>query len=381
MSSYAIKYPFFMLMFSEMGTYFQLGGLVGSVVNQGKPAPIDIRIEGADMDAAYADAFMIAEKVRALNSVSDVLVPPHLIYPGQELSINRAHAAPFGISPQLGIENIITVLTTDSVIAPSFRMDPKSSNNYMLTVQYPNNEIKTLTDFEQIPLRSANGKQTTPLESLASIKKINTPTEVDPYQPRRGFDVHIMPKTEELTRVSEDVERILHDFPASRHLTVHMGGSVDDMQQSFKSFGMGFILAVVLVYLILMAQFASSSNPFIILPAVPPGVAGVILFLLATGTTLNVMSLNGVPIRKAILKACSMRLRPILMTSLANVLGIIPMALALELGSEHYASLARAILGELMSFGIVTIFLVPAVYLLMHRNEAADEPFAEAAYA
>ncbi len=393
--------------FPEVGTYFQTGGLVDSVVNQGKPAPIDIRIEGTDMDAAYAYALKIADKTRALNTVSDVLVPQDLNYPGLELNIDREHAALLGISPQLAIENVITALTSDSVIAPSFWVDPKSGNNYMLTVQYPDNEIKTLTDFKQIPLRSADGKQTTPLESLASIQQINTPTEVDHYQLRRSFDVYVMPKAEDLSRVSKDVQKVLTDFPASRNLTVHMGGSVDDMHQSFQSFGLGFILAVVLVYLILMAQFASFSDPFIILLAVPPGVAGVIIFLLVTGTTLNVMSLmgvimmagiavsnsilivefvgtmraSGVPIHKAIVDACSMRLRPILMTSLATVLGIIPMALALEPGSEQYASLARAILGGLISSGIVTVFLIPAVYLLMHRKEAADEASAEVAYA
>jgi multidrug efflux pump subunit AcrB len=276
----------------------------------------------------------------------------------------------------------------------------------MLTVQYPDNEIKTLTDFEQIPLRSADGKQTTPLESLASIKQINTPTEVDHYQLRRSFDVYVMPKAEDLSHVSNDVQKVLAGLPAPHDLTVQIGGSVDDMHQSFKSFGIGFILAVVLVYLILMAQFASFSDPFIILLAVPPGVAGVILFLLVTGTTMNVMSLmgvimmagiavsnsilivefvgtlraSGVPIRKAIVDACSMRLRPILMTSLATVLGIIPLALALEPGSEQYASLARAILGGLVSSGIITVFLVPAVYLLIHRKEVDAEAAAEVAH-
>jgi multidrug efflux pump subunit AcrB len=392
--------------FPEVGTYFQTGGLVDSVVNQGKPAPIDIRIGGSDMDSAYAYAQKVAEKIRPLSSVSDVLVPQDLDYPGLELNINREHAALLGITPQSAIDNVITALTSDSMIAPSFWVDPKTGNNYMLTVQYPDNQIKTLTDFEQIPLRSADGKQTTPLESLASITQIKTPTEVDHYQLRRSFDVYVMPKAEDLSHVSSDVKKVLAGLPAPHDLTVEVGGSVDDMHQSFNSFGIGFILAVVLVYLILMAQFASFSDPFIILLAVPPGVAGVILFLLVTGTTLNVMSLmgvimmagiavsnsilivefvgslraRGVPIRKAIVDACSMRLRPILMTSLATVLGIIPMALAIEPGSEQYASLARAILGGLISSGIITVFLVPAVYLLIHRKEADAEASAEVAH-
>jgi multidrug efflux pump subunit AcrB len=392
--------------FPEVGTYFQTGGLVDSVINQGKPAPIDIRVGSSDMASGYAYAQKIAERLRTLPSVSDVLIPQDLDYPGLELNIDRVHAALLGISPQLAIDNVITALTSDTMIAPSFWVDPKTGNNYFLSVQYPDNQIKSLTDFEQIPLRAPGAANTTPLESLASIKQIDTPTEVDHYQLRRSFDVYVMPKAEDLGHVSRDVNRVLAGMKKPSNLTVDVGGSITDMHDSFKSFGIGFILAVVLIYLILMAQFASFSDPFIILLAVPPGVAGVILFLLVTGTTMNVMSLmgvimmagiavsnsilivefvgslraRGVSIRKAIVDACSMRLRPILMTSLATVLGIIPMALALEPGSEQYASLARAILGGLIASVIFTIYLVPAVYLLMHRKEADAEAAAEVAH-
>jgi multidrug efflux pump subunit AcrB len=390
--------------FPEVNTYFQTGGLVDSVVNQGQPAPLDIRIGGNDLQGDFAYAQTLATKLRGLGSVSDVLIPQDLNYPGLELNINREHAALLGISPQAAIDNVITALTSDSVIAPSFWVDPKSGNNYMLTVQYPDNTIKTLTDFEQIPLRAPGSANTTPLESLASIKQINTPTEVDHYQLRRSFDVYVMPTKEDLSHVSSDVQNLLASLPPPANVTVAVGGAVNDMHASFTSFGLGFVLAVVLVYLILMAQFASFSDPFIILLAVPPGLGGVVLFLLATRTTLNVMSLMGVimmagiavsnsilivefvgtlrasglPIRKSIADACSMRLRPILMTTLATVLGLIPMALALEPGSEQYASLARAILGGLISSGIVTVYLVPAAYLLVHRREAREEEMANA---
>jgi multidrug efflux pump subunit AcrB len=319
------------------------------------------------------------------------------------LNINREHAALLGISPQAAIDNVITALTSDSVIAPSFWVDPKSGNNYMLTVQYPDNQIKTLTDFRQIPLRAPGATQTTPLESLASIKQINTPTEVDHYQLRRSFDVYVMPKKEDLGRVNADVTRVLAGMSHPSNLTVNVGGAVTDMHDAFKSFGIGLILAIVLVYLILMAQFASFSDPFIILLAIPPGLSGVVLFLLVTGTTLNVMSLMGVimmtgiavsdsilivefvgslralghPIKEALSEACKVRLRPILMTTLATILGLIPMALALEPGSEQYAPLARAILGGLTVSGIVTVFLVPTAYLLIHRKEAETETASE----
>jgi multidrug efflux pump subunit AcrB len=389
----------FAMDFPEVNTYFQTGGLVDSVVNQGQPAPLDIRIGGNDLKEDFAFAQTLETKLRDLGSVSDVLIPQDLNYPGLELDINREHAALLGISPQSAIDNVITALTSDSMIAPSFWVDPRTGNNYMLTVQYPDNQIKTLTDFEQIPLRAPGAANTTPLESVAAIKEINTPTEVDHYQLRRSFDVYVMPKKEDLGRVSSDVNKVLAGMQRPSNLTVAVGGAVTDMHDAFKSFGLGLVLAIVLVYLILMAQFASFSDPFIILLAIPPGLSGVVLFLLATGTTLNVMSLMGVimmtgiavsdsilivefvgslrakghPIKLALAEACKVRLRPILMTTLATILGLIPMALAIEPGSEQYAPLARAILGGLTVSGMVTVFLVPTAYLLIHLKEARNE--------
>jgi multidrug efflux pump subunit AcrB len=385
--------------FPEVDTYFQTGGLVDAVVNQGQPAPIDIRIGGNNLKQTFAFAQQIATKVKALSTVSDVLIPQDLDYPGLELNINREHAALLGISPQSAIDGVITALTSDTMIAPSFWVDPKTGNNYFLSVQYPDNEIKTLTDFMQIPLRAPGASTTTPLESLASIKQIDTPTEVDHYQLRRSFDIYVMPKKEDLGHVGKQINDVLAGMHHSSQITVALGGAISDMHSSFKSFGIGLILAVVLVYLILMAQFASFSDPFIILLAIPPGLSGVVLFLLVTGTTLNVMSLMGVimmtgiavsdsilivefvgtlrahgnPIKLALAEACKVRLRPILMTTLATILGLIPMALALEPGSEQYAPLARAILGGLTVSGIVTVFLVPTAYLLIHRKESHDE--------
>jgi multidrug efflux pump subunit AcrB len=385
--------------FPEVSTYFQTGGLVDSVVNQGQPAPIDIRIGGSDLDEPFAFARSVAARLKALSSVNDVLIPQDLDYPGLELNIDREHAALLGISPEAALDNVITALTSDTMIAPSFWVDPKTGNNYFLSVQYPDNQIKTLTDLKQIPLRAPGAANTTPLESLASIKEINTPTEVDHYQLRRSFDIYVMPKKEDLGRVSAEIKHALDDMHHSSQITVSMGGAISDMDSSFQSFGIGLVLAIVLVYLILMAQFASFSDPFIILLAIPPGLSGVILFLMGTGTTLNVMSLMGVimmtgiavsdsilivefvgtlrghgrPLKQALAEACKVRLRPILMTTLATILGLIPMALALEPGSEQYAPLARAILGGLTVSGIVTVFLVPTAYLLIHRKESGDD--------
>jgi multidrug efflux pump subunit AcrB len=382
--------------FPDVATYFQAGGLVDSVVNQGKPAPIDIQIGGNNLRQAYDLARATAAKLRKLDSVNDVLIPQDLDYPGLELNIDRVRAGLLGVTPKDVVDNVITALTSDGMIAPSFWVDPKTGNSYMLTVQYPEAQIKTMTDFRQIPLRSPDGLNTTPLQSVADIKEINTPTEVDHYQLRRVFDIYVMPKNEDLSQVNKQVESIVGQMQPPAGVTVKVRGTVRDMESSFSSFGIGLILAVVLVYLILMAQFASFSDPFIILLAIPPALSGALAFLFITGSTLNIMSLMGIvmttgiavsnsiliveftstlrkrgrELKEALIEACKARLRPILMTSLATILGMIPMALALEPGSEQYAPLARAILGGLTVSVTVTVFLVPAAYLLIHRKDA-----------
>jgi HAE1 family hydrophobic/amphiphilic exporter-1 len=388
----------------ELSTYLQTGGLVDSVVNMGMPAPIDIQVSGNDQHAAYAAASEMAAKVRQLNDVSDVLIPQDLDYPGIELNVRREMAARLGLTATDVVDNVVTALTSNGMIAPSYWVDPKSGNNYFLTVQYANHQLNTMTmdDFKQIPLHAKDNNSTTMLENVADIKMINTPTEVDHYQLFRKIDVYVSPKGEALGALASQVQKIIDNTKLPPNTRVEMRGSVTAMHQSFFSFGVGLLLAIVLVYLILMAQFASFIDPFIILLAIPSGITGVILFLLLTGTTLNVMSLMGVlmmtgivvsnsilivdvarkyreegmTIREAVALACRVRLRPILMTSLATLLGLVPMALALEAGSEQYAPLARSIIGGLLVSVVLTVFIVPAAYLLIHRKEEA-QPTAE----
>lgn len=379
----------------ELSTYFQSGGLVDAVVNLGLPAPIDIQVSGNDQQQAYKVASNIAQQVRELPGVSDVLIPQDLDYPGIDLNINREMAGRVGLSSKEAVDNVITALTSNGMIAPSYWVDPKNGNNYMLTVQYPETQVKSLSDLKEIPLHAADNPNPTDLEALSSIKMINTPTEVDHYQLRRVIDVYVSPASQDLGGLANKVDRVINHTKLPENVIISMRGSVEGMRQSFKSFGIGLILSVVLVYLILMAQFASFIDPLIILLAIPPGITGVILFLLLTGTTVNVMSLMGVimmtgivvsnsiliveftrtlrkggmPIKEAVAMACRVRLRPVLMTSLATILGMIPMALALEAGSEQYAPLARAIIGGLTVSVILTVFVVPAAYLLIHRSE------------
>jgi len=384
----------------QLNTYFQAGGLVDSVVNHGLPAPLDIEISDNDMQEAYKIAKGVAVQLKQSKNVSDVLIPQSLDYPGLQLDINREQASQLGITPKEIVDNVITALTSDGVIAPSYWIDPKTGNNYMLTVQYSNKQIASMSmsDFKNIPLRSNSSASYTPLQSVANIEPIDTPTEVDHNQLRRVIDVYVMPSTEDLGAVSKETNRIIQGLTLPPNARVTVRGAVVGMRESFLRFGIGLLLSIVLVYLILMAQFRSFLDPLIILTAIPPGLSGVVLILLLTHTSLNIMSLMGVimmtgivvsnsilivefsgilhargrTIREAVVEACKVRLRPVLMTSLATLLGMIPMALGIEAGSEQYAPLARAIIGGLGVSVVVTVFLVPAVYLLVHGDRQAN---------
>ncbi len=382
----------------EVQTYFQAGGLVDSVINQGLPAPFDIQISSNDQTAAYAKAQAIAQQLRQLSSVGDVYIPQDLKYPGLQLNIDRERASLIGLSPKDVVDNVITALTSNGVIAPSYWIDPQTGNNYMLTVQYSTQRIghMNMEEFQNIPLRGEGHTGYTPLRSVVFTREIDTPTEVDHYGLRRVIDVYVQPRSEALNGVSTQVQHILDGVQRPKGMRISINGAVRSMTDSFQRFGIGLVLAIALIYLVLMAQFASFLDPFIILMAIPPGLAGVVLILLATGSTLNIMSLMGVimmtgivvsnsilivefagslraqgkSLLDAVVQSCKIRMRPILMTSLATLLGMIPMALGLEAGSEQYAPLARALIGGLAVSVVVTMFLVPAVYLLVHGQRS-----------
>jgi len=381
--------------FPEISAYFQTGGLVDAVINLGLPAPIDIQVGGNNLEEADEAAAKIAGQIRTLPGVGDVLIPQDVDYPSLKLDVDREMAGRLGLSSREVVDNVITALTSNAMIAPNYWDDPKSGNSYMLAVQYPEREIKSMQDLEQIPIHSPNGLATSNLGAVVHITQVKAPTEVDHYQLRRVIDIYVSPSGQDLGGLANRVDRVIAQQHLPENLHVAVRGSVEGMRRSFSSFGLGLILSVVLVYLILMAQFASFIDPLIILLAIPPGITGVILFLLATGTTLNVMSLMGVvmmtgivvsnsilivefarklrnegmAIREAVALSCRVRLRPVLMTSLATILGMIPMALALEAGSEQYAPLARAIIGGLTVSVIITVFVVPAAYLWVHAHE------------
>jgi len=270
-------------------------------------------------------------------------------------------------------------------------------------VQYPESDINSLFSLKGIPIRSPSSKEPAFLDQAVKVSNFKAPTEVDHYQIQRVIDVYVSPTTEDLGRVANAVDKVTARTHLPEGVGLVMRGMVEGMRQSFRSFGFGLILALALLYLVLVAQFRSFVDPFLILLAVPTGLTGVLLLLWLTGTTVNVVSLMGVvmmvgivtsnsilivefahhleaemSVRDAVVTSCRIRLRPILMTSLATIFGLIPMALKLETGSEAYASLGRAIIGGLVVSVALTVFIVPAAYLLVYRNKKGhSEPPAQ----
>ena len=381
----------------ELSAYFQSGGMVDAVLNLGLPAPIDVQVSGANMELAYETALRLSSRIRKIPGVADVYIPQDIDYPALQLDIDRTRASQLGLHQREVVTNVITALTSNQMIAPSYWIDPKNGNDYMLTVQYPESQVKNLTDLKSIPLHAANGISPARLDAVSRITRIKSPTEVDHYQLRRVIDIYVRPLNEDLGKIATSIDGIIADTHVPQGLKVTLRGMVQGMRASFQSFALGLCLAVVLLYLILVAQFRSFVDPLIILLAVPPGISGVLLTLWLSDTTLNVMSLMGIvmlvgiavsnsiliveftrhlreegmDVRSAVAMACRVRLRPVLMTSLATIIGLMPMALKLGAGSESYAPLARAILGGLAVSVVLTVFLVPAAYFLVYREAQA----------
>jgi multidrug efflux pump subunit AcrB len=384
----------------ELTPFFSTGSLVDAVVSVGAPAPIDVQVVGADLDADNKVAQNIAAKLKQSREIADVFMPQDLDYPSLRVDIDRLHAAKLGLTEREVLTNVITSLTSNQMIAPNLWIDPRNGNNYFLTVQYPEARIQSIQDLKSIPLHADGAAQPTRLDMIANIARIKAPTEVDHYQIRRKLDIYARPATENLGAAADYVRNVIAHEEVPGNVSVAVRGSAEAMNASFRSFAIGLTLSVVLLYLILVAQFRSFMDPFIILLALPPAISGVLIVLVATDTTLNVMSLMGVvmlagiamsnsilivefahqlrnegrAVGEAIIESCRVRLRPILMTSLATIIGLMPMAMKLGEGSESYAPLARALIGGLLVSVVLTVFLVPAGFFLAYKNRQTTQP-------
>jgi multidrug efflux pump subunit AcrB len=388
--------------YPDIRTFFSSGSMVDAILNSGMPAPIDVQVSSRSLKQSYGVAQDLASRIRQLPGVGEVYIPQDMNYPGLRLNVDRVHASELGLTQKEVVDNVITALNSNSMIAPNYWVDRKSGNDYFLAVQYFENgraAIHNFADLTNIPIHAPNLKQPTTLDAVVKLEDIRTPTEVDHYQIQRVTDVYVTPVGEGLGKIADAVQRTVDQTKLPENVRVDLRGMVKGMNASFRSFAIGLSMSVILLYLILVAQFKSFKDPLLIMLAVPMGFIGVLIILPLTGTTLNVMSLMGVlmlvgisasnsilivefahrledqgsTVKDAIVTSCRVRLRPILMTSLATIIGMVPMALKLGTGSEQYAPLARAIIGGLTSSVILTIFIVPAAYLMVYGKKKSPQ--------
>ena len=389
--------------FPEIRTFVQTGSMVDATLNSGMPAPIDVQVTSRNNRQNYQLAQAIGAQIRKLRGVGEIYIPQDVNYPAVRMDIDRVHAGELGLTEKDVVDDVITALNSNVMIAPNYWVDYKTGNDYFLTVQYYEHgrpAIHNLLDLTNIPLKAPNLREPTTLDTVVKLNHVETPTEIDHYQIQRAADVYVTPKGEDLGRISSAIDKIVSSMKVPGNVRVNLRGMVEGMNQSFKSFAQGFILAAMLLYLVLVAQFRSFIDPLLIMLAIPMGFIGVLVILPLTGTTLNVMSLMGVlmligvagsnsilivdfahkleeqnfSVTDAVITACRVRLRPILMTSLATIIGMLPMALKLGTGSEQYAPMARAIIGGLTSSVILTVFIVPAAYLLVYGKKNGHQP-------
>ena len=223
----------------ELAAFFSSGSLVDAVLNMGLAAPIDVQIAGTNLQASYQAALDLARQIRQFRGVADVYIPQDLDYPALRLDIDRMRAGELGLSEKEVVQNVITALTSNQMVAPNIWIDPKNNNNYFLNVQYPEQQIQSLLDLRSIPLHGAGLKRPTRLDMVSKITRFEAPTEVDHYQIRRVLDIYVRPLSEDLGALADQIDALLARTKLPAGVDVTVRGMVEAMRSSFRSFAIG----------------------------------------------------------------------------------------------------------------------------------------------
>jgi len=379
--------------FPDVTVYFQAADIISQVLNFGLPAAIDAQITGNDLTLDYEIATRLKAKMERIPGLTDVRIPQALDYPTLQVNVDRAKALQMGITEAQVASSLLTSLSTSFLLQPNQWLDPKSAVNYSVLLQTPQHLVDSIQALSQTPLSGAGTPQL--LGNVATVTQGVEPAVINHYSVQRVMDVNAAVHGRDLGSASAAVERAIKELgtlPPGMKITVR--GQSQAMRESFNSLGSALVLAVILVYLLMVTNYQSWLEPFIILLAVPGALAGVLWMLVLTGTTINVESLMGAimavgvavangnllitfanelreddysPVAAAV-EAARIRLRPILMTALAMILGMLPMALGLGAGSDQNAPLGRAVIGGLLGATLTTLFVVPAVYSIFSRS-------------
>jgi len=377
--------------------FFQPADIVTQILNFGLPAPIDVQVVGTDMQSSYGIAQQIANKMRHIPGTADVHVQQLLSLPTLHMDIDRTRVTQVGLTARDVAQSALVSLSGSFQTSPNFWLNPVNEVTYQMAVQSPQYRMTNLQDLMDIPVISQQGPQL--MGNLVQITPTVTAATVNHYNVQPVIDVYASTQDRDLGAVAADTEKILKTFdnklPRGTHIVVR--GQVATMRSSFIGLGVGLVGAIVLVYLLIVINFQSWLDPFIIIAALPGALAGICWFLLLTHTTLNVPSLTGavmcmgvatansilmvsfareqldegIPAVQAAVAAGYTRVRPVLMTALAMIIGMVPMALGFGEGGEQNAPLGRAVIGGLLFATVATLFFVPSVFAIFHSRREA----------
>ncbi len=381
--------------FPQLQFFFQPADIVDQVLNFGEPAPIDIRVAGSDADATYATAMSFARKLAGVPGVVDSHVFQVPNAPSLTVDVDRAQAAQLGSSQRQASENVLVTTNSSAQSAPNFWVDPRNGVSYPLVVQQPTYSFESTGNLQTTPLSGTETSGSPLLMNISSLGRGTVPLVMSQLNIRPVFDVHADVQGRDLYGAAHDIDRLIDTNrpPLSSGMTVSLGGQVETMRSSYDGLFSGIALAIVLVYLFLVVNFQSWIDPLIVLLAVPFALGGVIWMLLLSQTHLSVPALMGTLMCIGLTTANSIlvvsfanqrlaagdspliaaatagytRLRPVLMTAGAMMLGMVPMALGVGEGGEQNAPLARAVIGGLLFATFATLIFVPTMYRLLRR--------------
>ncbi len=376
---------------------FVSGGIINLALNEGVPTPINVQVAAGTLDQCRNAAEKIVEVVQDIPGTQDVQIAQSLDYPQFDIQVDRTRAKYLGVDQEEVAQTVLTALGSSVGYSPTIWIDPKSGVDFFMGVQYKSNDFQTLDEIRNIPLslNTPNGPVTIPLSNIATIERVTIPGEIAHYNISRVNDVYVNVVGRDIGSVAQDIRNALDQLEFENGVSTTLRGPVETMQTGMNLLGMGLVVAGILVYLVLMAQFRSFVDPLIIMLAVPLGLGGVLLILFLTGTYINIQSLmgtlmmigvvvnnsillvefanrrrdEGLSPREAALSAAQVRLRPILMTSLTLVASMIPLSFQLAPGNEAMIPLARALLGGMVVSTLLTLILVPCIYSLVHRQK------------
>jgi len=384
------------------GTTFSFlpADIVSQILNFGLPAPIDVQVIGGKLKNNYAYANDLLKRIRKVSGIADLRIQQVFNYPQINVDVDRTLAAEVGLTERDVANSLLVTLSGSGQVKPNFWLNPKSGVSYPIVAQMPQYRINSVSDLSNIPITSEKAKSQQNLGGLAQITQGPSPGVVSHYNVQPVIDIFGDIQGRDLGGVSGDISKILNetkkDLP--RGSSVAVRGQVQTMNNAYDQLFLGLAGAIVLIYLIIVVNFQSWLDPFIIITALPGALAGIVWMLFMTGTTLSVPALtgaimcmgiatansillvsfareglaNGLDAATAALEAGFTRFRPVLMTALAMIIGMIPMALALGEGGEQNAPLGRAVIGGLAVATVATHFFVPTVFSLLHRDRSAQ---------